>query len=263
MGRKPREWAEILPGKWRSVRFVDSHLHLDGSEAIDAINLASAIGTTLVTCGTDKKTSLAGVKLKTDHPVEVSAFVGVHPSEALKESSMAWLDKALDRAVGVGEIGLDPKYSAIGVRSAQMRLFKKQLEVAQAASKPVQVHSRGAEAECLEVLAGYDLKSVLMHWFEGEDWINEVLRRGYYVSVGPALIYSRKLQRVARSMNRDRVLVETDFPVAYSPLGGVRGPSLIGSVVFKLAELWGIAFEDARASILENSCKFLSLPEKG
>ena len=193
----------------------------------------------------------------------MKAFVGVHPSEALKTTDLSWLAQDLRRATGIGEIGLDPKYSEMGRGSPQMKTFLAQLEVAQAGSKPTQVHSRDAERECLDVLGGFALPSVLLHWFQGEGLLQDVVERGYYVSFGPSLLYSKKLQRMAMGSPHGQVLVETDSPVPFGPLGGVHGPSLVPSVVFKLSELWGQGFEETRGVVTVNSMRFLGLREKG
>jgi TatD DNase family protein len=245
------------------VRFVDSHLHLEGPGAEEQLSIARATGSLLVSCGVSRETSAIALKQAEAFPKVVKAFVGVHPSEVLKETSLAWMEQALARASGVGEIGLDPKYSDNGPGSAQMRAFLAQLEMAQAANKPVQVHSRDAERECLDALAGFDLCHVLMHWFQDEGLAGEVVDRGYFVSFGPSVLYSKKLQRMARRCPHGQVLTETDFPVPFGPLGGGLGPALLPSVVFKLSELWGDEFEDTRSILTGNALKFLGLSEKG
>ena len=191
------------------------------------------------------------------------AFVGVHPSEALKSTSLSWLEQDLRRASGIGEIGLDPKYSDKGPGSAQMKTFLAQLDMAQATRKPIQVHSRDAERECLDVLSGFPLGAVLMHWFQGEGLLQEALGRGFFVSFGPSILYSKKLQRMAVRTSKDQVLTETDSPVPFGALGGVHGPSLVPSVVFKLSEVWGLGFEETRATLAGNAMRFLGLSEKG
>jgi Tat protein secretion system quality control protein TatD with DNase activity len=60
-----------------------------------------------------------------------------------------------------------------------------------------------------------------------------------------------------------QVLSETDSPVAFEPLGGAHGPSLIPSVVFKLAELWRMSFEEAREIVCQNAYRFLGEAGKG
>ena len=243
------------------MRFVDSHSHLGDMDAREALALGEATGMLIVSCGTDRRSSRASLKLAAGAPGRVVAFVGVHPSE--KSGGLGWLPEALEAATGLGEVGLDPSYSPAGPRGAQRRTFVAQLELAQKLGKPVQVHSRGAEETVLEVLDGFRLRGVLMHWFESEERLPAALDRGYLVSYGPAVLYSRRLQRMAAKSNPDQVLTETDSPVAYGPLGGVKGPSLVPSVVFKLAELWGGGFEEARVRVAGNAGRFLRLPEKG
>ena len=244
------------------MRFVDSHLHLGGPDALQALALASSNDTLLLTCGIDQESSWEGVNLAILTRT-ARAFVGVHPSEVLKEPALDWLPGALERASGVGEIGLDPKYSPVGPGSTQVRAFREQLEAAEHAAKPIQVHSRNAEEDCMEALSSFGLKSVLFHWFQDEGRLRRVQDRGYFVSFGPSLVYSKKLQRMAADSARELVLTETDSPVAYVPLGGVSGPSLVPSVVFRLAELWEMTFEEARELVRQNAVRYLGSSEKG
>ena len=245
------------------MRFVDSHLHLGEEGAWEHLRESAATDTLLVTCGTDRKTSLGGVTLAKASPERLKAFVGVHPSEAEKSKGAGWLERGVAESDGVGEIGLDPSYSTVGPRSAQMKLFIAQVEVAQNAGKPVQVHSRGAEKAAIEALDGFRLKGVLMHWFEKEELVQEVLGRGYFVSFGPAILYSKRLQRMAAKAPPGQVLTETDSPVPYGPLRGAYGPSLVPSVVFKLAQLWGTSFQEARGYTVAGAVRVLGLSSKG
>ena len=244
------------------MRFVDSHLHLEGPGASVAVDLGEANDTLLVTCGVDRKTSLQGLRLASSSP-GVRAFVGVHPSEALKERRISWVRETLPQATGLGEVGLDPKYSAVGPRSAQMKAFLGQLVEARKLEKPIEVHSRGAENLCLDALLSIGVKRVLMHWFQSDGALPRVLDSGYLVSFGPSIVYSKKLQRMAARCDPSQVLTESDFPVGYGPLGTARGPALIPSVVFKLSEVWGLPFEDARAAVSRNAMAFLGSSEKG
>lgn len=227
------------------------------------LSFARANDMLLLSSGVDRHSSERILGLAREHPDVVQAFVGIHPSEAGKGLDLSWLQSALKDASGAGEIGLDPKYSSLGTESPQMKAFEAQLAAAEKAGKPVQVHSRDAERACLDVLSSIRLKSVLMHWFQGEELVGVIRDRGYFVSFGPALIYSKKLQRIASSSDPRLVLSETDGPVAFEALGGVQGPSLVPSVVFKLAELWRVSFEEGRESISRNGFRYLGVAGKG
>ena len=97
---------------------------------------------------------------------------------------------------------------------------------------------------CLDVLEGYTLGASLMHWFEGEDCVSRVIARERFVSFGPAILYSKKLQKIADRCPPEFVLAESDGPVAFAALGGAEGPGLIPSVAFKLGEVWGKSFDE-------------------
>ncbi len=241
------------------MSFIDSHVHLSACASPEAIlRLARRSRLCLLSCGVDMETSLSTLGYASEEPVLVRAFVGLHPSEAEKDDAdLGWLGKAVEAASGVGEVGLDPKYSQCGAGSRQMECFVRQLEVSERWGKPVQVHSRGAERQCLDVLGSHDLGPVLMHWFQGEEELAEVIDRGYFVSYGPALLTSKRLQQMAARVPPGRVLTESDGPVAFSSLGGRSGPSLMPTVVFKLAQIWGRPFQDSAAQVALNSQEFL------
>ncbi len=240
------------------MRFIDSHVHLsDYADTSQIMKLASSAGVLLISAATGATSSTRTVSLARENPSSVRAFVGVHPSEAEKERTAAWVESYLGSASGVGEIGLDPKYSEVAQTSIQMGLFREQLAFAERSGKPVQVHSRGAERVCLGELATFRLPAVQLHWFEGDELLRVANERGYYVSFGPALIFSKKLQRMAAAWDRERVLVESDGPVSFTPLGGAGGPWLVPSVLFKLAEVLRSPFEEMSRTVLDNNLRFL------
>jgi len=98
-----------------------------------------------------------------------------------------------------------------------------------------------------------------MHWFEGQEegTTSEVVSRGYFVSFGPALLYSKKLRTLATVIPEERALTESDGPVSFKALGGAGGPETIASVAFGLAELRGRGFSEMTARLDENIRAFL------
>ena len=248
----------MAPGA--TAPLTDVHVHLPAyPDPSTVVESASRSGIRLISVTVSPEEAVTSLRLKRETPTAFRAFIGVHPSEAestpsgIEELSPLW-----ESADGVGEVGLDPKYSEVSAKSAQMRLFEGQVAVAARLHKPLEVHSRGAEGKCLDVLEGYSPPSVLMHWFEGEEFVERVLSRPRcFVSFGPALLYSKKLARVAKRLPPDAVLTESDGPVAFAALGGPAGPGLVPSVAFRLAELWGMRFEDAAHQLSVNFDRFL------
>ena len=200
------------------------------------------------------------LRIRSENPQNVRCFVGVHPSDAITTAGgppSTGLAPFLARCDGIGEIGLDEKYSSTSEGGAQMEAFLDQLRLAEELGKPVQVHSRGSEQKCMDILGTFRLKTVLMHWFEGEALVSEAASRGYYFSLGPALLYSKKLRRIAQAVPAERLLTESDGPVSFGPLRGAGGPNLIASVLFRLAEIRGERYGDLERTVEENAGRFL------
>lgn len=221
------------------------------------MKLARCTGTRLVSCTVKPSEAELNLRLKRDHPDTVVCFLGVHPSDVTPELPSVQLTPMMGLCDGIGEVGLDAKYSDASDGSVQMRCFLDQLELAERWGKPLQVHSRGSERACLEALTSYRLRSVLMHWFEDEERLSEVNSRGYFVSVGPAVLYSKRIRRIATRVAGERLLTESDGPVSFKPIRGSGGPSLIPSVLFALAELRGAEFAAVAETVEDNLRAYL------
>ncbi len=240
--------------------FFDAHVHLPAyPDPERVVASARTRGMSLVSVTVSAAEAAPNLLLRKAHPSTLRCFLGVHPSEALtSEGALDRLAPLWEGADGVGEVGLDPKYSEVSPMSTQMLLFRAQVEVAERLRKPLQVHSRGAEEACLDVLEGRSLRSLLMHWFEGEELLGRVVsQQSSFVSFGPALLYSKKLLRMARKCPVESVLTESDGPVPFAALGGAEGPGLVPSVAFKLAEIWGKSLDEAVHQLALNAESYL------
>ncbi len=245
--------------------YYDSHLHLSECSDIESIlNFAGSEPFELFSNSVGVGDSRRNLELGRRHPEKVRVFVGIHPSEASRDQPLEELELLSRDADGIGEVGLDPKYSSVEEGSPQVRLFAGQLGLAERLGKPVQVHTRDAEKACLDKLNSFHPPRVLLHWFEGEELASRAAGRGYYVSFGPALLYSKKLARIAKGYPEELVMTESDAPVSYRTLGElVAGPYLIPSVVFFLAQLKGVDFKEMETSLSENSRRYLNGGRKG
>jgi TatD DNase family protein len=240
---------------------TDAHVHLASyPDPLQEVEVAKKRGMRLVSVGVSVGEAASNLLIRRQEPETVRWFVGIHPSEtaAPGDADLEGLAGFWEAADGVGEIGLDPKYSEVSPGSTQMVIFRRQLDKADLLDKPVQVHSRGAEATCLEVLETYSLRAVLLHWFEGEEMIQRAVSIPHsFFSFGPAILYSKKLSRIARKCPEETVLTESDGPVSFGPLGGAKGPGLIPSVAVKLSELWGKSFDETTSRLAENAERYL------
>jgi TatD DNase family protein len=253
------------------LSFVDAHIHLaDPGYAGKVEEVVEDANQHNISCmlsnATDYETSLATISLAKRYPGRVLAAVGVHPFTATKTESFqldefaALIGENADWVRAIGEIGLDGKYTQDErIKNREQEVFRFFLGMAEERNLPAVVHSRQAVAEILDVLAEFKVPKILFHWYDGpiED-IHLLKERGYWISIGPAVLYSRRIGEIVRAVDLSMVLSETDGPVSYRGLfeGQLTQPSFVVAVVQKIAEIKGSSLELVRNQILSNFQKF-------
>jgi TatD DNase family protein len=225
---------------------IDTHAHLDACEQpADAVRRARAAGVTrILTVGTTVAGCGDALALAEGHD-EVFAILGIHPHEAARPAGADELRGLLahPRAVAVGETGLD-FFRDYAPRDAQRRLFEAERDLAAELGKALVVHTRSADDETAEVLAGF-AGTVVLHCFSSPALLPVALERGYYVSFAGNVTYPKaeELREAARAVPEDRILAETDTP--YLAPQPVRGrPNEPANVVHTLSVLARARDED-------------------
>lgn len=195
--------------------------------------------------------------------------LGVHPHEAGKAdakalSELARLLKTEDKAVALGEIGLDYHYDFYP-REVQQKAFQEQLELARELDLPVVLHVREAYGDAMDILRGHrqGLRGV-MHCFSGSPEIaRECVGMGLYVAFGGSVTFhnARKVVESAAAVPLERLLIETDCPyMAPVPHRGKRNESsLLTPVIQKLAEIHGVGEEELAEITYQNACAAFGL----
>ena len=249
------------------MSFVDAHIHLADpgyagkvEEVVENANRHNV--SKMLSNATDYETSLATIDLAKQYPSKVLAAVGVHPYTATKTESFhldkfaALLDENRDCVRAIGEIGLDGKYTQDErIKNRQQEIFRFFLKLAEERNLPAVVHSRQAVTETLDTLADFKALKTLFHWYDGPiENLQLFKERGYWISISPAILYSRRISEIARAADLSIMLSETDGPVSYRGLFGdeLTQPSLVVAVVQKIAEIKGLKLELVRDQILSN-----------
>ncbi len=231
----------------------DSHAHLDDTrfdgirdELLSSMNKNGVCG--IISCGCDTESSKRAIELSEKYGFVYSA-VGYHP-ENLKDGVDLEEIERLSRhkkCVAIGEIGLDYYWEKENA-DLQKEVFKKQLELAKRADKPVIIHDRDAHGDTLEILKKYKPAGVL-HCFSGSyEMAEEVLKMGMYIGVGGVITFknAKKLPDVVRDLPADRLLLETDCPyLAPEPFRGkLCFSGMIKLTAEKIAEIRGVSAEE-------------------
>lgn len=232
------------------THIFDSHAHYDDerfsedlAELLASFPEAGVSG--VISCGVNAETSRFAVRLAEKYPFMYAA-AGFHPLnlEDVPDDIVSELRPILaaDKAVAVGEIGLDYHYEKES-REAQLSLFETQLQLANELGLPVIVHDREAHEDTMRLLKQYKPKGVV-HCFSGSvEMAKEVLKLGMYIGLGGAVTFKNAVKpvEVAAMVPEERLLVETDAPyMTPVPFRGKRCDSrLIAYTAERLAEIRG------------------------
>ena len=228
---------------------IDTHAHLDAcaDRPSALIRRARSAGVDrIVTVGTGIDSCRAALEIAELHE-EVFAALGIDPHQAgdAEAGRIGELRDLLehDKAVAVGETGLD-YFRERAPRDRQRRLFAAQLELATELGKPVVIHTRDADADTADVLAGFD-GTVVMHCFSSPGLLQTVVERGYYVSFAGNVTYPKAgdLRASAAQVPAERILAETDSPYL-APQSRRGRPNEPANVALTIAELAKIRGED-------------------
>jgi TatD DNase family protein len=248
------------------LSYVDAHIHLaDAGYAgkVEELIADSAQHNVsmLLSNAVDYETSIQTIQLAKQYPGRVLAAVGVHPSTVTFEPNRNLQLEKFEQTIkqdaeyisAIGEIGLDGKYTQDrSLKRQQLETFRFFLRLAERQKLPVVVHSRQAVEETLKTLAEFNLRQVLLHWYDGPpEKLLPLKNQGYFISIGPALLYSRRISEIARTTDLSMILTETDGPVPYRGLfeSQLTKPSFVIEVVRKLSEVKSVNPESARDSI--------------
>ncbi len=245
---------------------IDSHTHLHLCEASNAqlVEAAAAVGVTrMLTVGIDGASCRAALAAAEDFP-QVYAAIGRHPNAAkgFDDADLAELRAlaAHPRCVAIGETGLDFYRDTAPPRADQERAFAAQIALARDTDKPLVIHTRAAEGETLDQLAGEaDGVSVVMHCFSMPEHLDECVARGYAISFAGNVTYKNAadLADAAKRVPEERLLVETDAP--YLTPRVVRKhrnqPAFAMHTLEFAARLRGVAVDELGAAVERNAAR--------
>jgi len=191
----------------------------------------------------------------------VSCMVAAHPhfadgySEQIEQGIFRFCDEA--KPVGFGEAGLDFHYNYSKPEN-QEKVFARQIAMAAELRLPLIIHAREAENRVMAMLeeSGFDGK-VVFHCYTGniED-AEEILKRGYYISISGILTFPKAayLREIVKMIPPDRIFTETDSPyLAPIPFRGkTNAPLYVQYTAQTIAEIKQISVETLNRAVNEN-----------
>ena len=258
------------------MKLFDSHCHLndekyneDRKELIE--NLRKQGVKRLVTAGYSIESSKEAIKLSKEYDF-IYATIGISPNDVPKTledldkdlNSIKDLYKEGEKIVAVGEIGLDYYWNTEN-KEIQKEAFKRQIELANNLNLPIQIHTREAIADTLEILKNNKVnKKGIFHCCPfNRELVKEGLKLGFYISfAGPTTFKnSKNAVEIIKMVPDDKMLVETDSPyLSPEPFRGKRNdPSRVQYIIKKIAEVKEKSFEEIEKMVYENANTIFNL----
>ncbi len=218
---------------------IDSHAHLHEVYPTDkAIENARELGIKhIVAVGMDLDSNKKTLALAKEYPGMVLPSIGYHPwliKEKEVDENLAFIETHLERCIALGEVGLDYKVKV--KKPLQFEVLSQTLQLAKEKEKPVILHSRFSHKRTHAMVSDAGIKKVVFHWYSGPiEILEKIINDGYYISATPALAYSPPHSAAITNMPLEKILIETDSPVAYQ--GKVSDPSHLLDTLHHLSVL--------------------------
>lgn len=241
---------------------IDTHTHLcDPAFDVDrqeVIKRAIAVGVDrIISVSETLADAERNLKLADVYP-EILPAAGLYPTildieEA--EKMIAFIRKHKANLVAIGEVGLDYwKVQEEADREIQSAIFRRFIDLSLELDLPLNVHSRSAGKQTIEMLLKRGAKRVQMHAFDGKaSTAQSAVEAGYYFSIPPSIVRSRQKQKLVKSLPVKCLLFETDSPVL-SPIPGERNePANITVALKAVAEIKEMAVDEIKTAVEENA----------
>lgn len=240
------------------MKLIDTHAHLDFPKLSDdldeTLEAAREAGVErIVTIGASRELDSNYRALEIAQQYDwIRCTSGIHPHDAdiANEETFGVIRDEFsenDQVVGIGETGLDYYYEKATIEN-QKWSFRKHLELADELGKPVVIHSRDADEDCIAMLEETGVTHGILHCFTGGRWMAEQLwDMGFYLSFSGIVTFgsASELLEIAAETPEDRILFETDSPFL-APVpnrGKTNQPAYVRHTAAKIAEARGVELE--------------------
>lgn len=247
------------------MHWIDIHTHLNMLEipVPEALRLAQLNDVQkVITISTDTEDMPWVVETARQNPGKVYCTVGIHPQDAqmynegVRQQMRTFA--AENFVVALGEMGLDFHHSNAS-HEVQRAAFRGQLELSVELGLPVEIHTREAESDTVEILKSFGGRvKGLLHCFTGTQWLaDEALALGLNISISGIATFksAQALRDVIKNVPLDRLHVETDAPfLAPAPHRGKKNhPAFMIHTAEEVARLKNVSLQELKQQVEANA----------
>jgi TatD DNase family protein len=259
------------------MKLVDVHCHINHESFKDdldkVIQRAKKVGVQAIfLSGVNPETNREVLEYTRKYPL-IKASLGIYPTDAIGmgsdetglaehegkidvDNELKFIQKNIENVAAIGEIGMDFHWATKEeTYEEQAAIFRKIIRFAIKHKKPIVIHSRKAEAECLEILE-QEIKnneiSIINHCFSGrKSLMTKAIELGHYFSIPPCIVKASNFQTLVKKAPLTQLLTETDSPWL-APDKGRNEPAFVTYSIKKIAEVKDITEKEVSEQIWEN-----------
>lgn len=223
------------------MQYFDSHSHYNDekfeSDYEEILKKVYENGVTkLINAGADIDTSKKSIEMAQKYKFTYST-VGISPNDIAE--SIEKIDEQLEiikelvkneKVVAIGEIGLDYYWNKEN-KELQKYAFIEQIKIANENNLPIQIHTREAVNDTLEILKDIEKpqKGAIFHCCPlNQELVKEGIKLGIYISLAGTITFknSKNANEIIKMIPLEQMLIETDSPyLAPEPNRGTRNDS--------------------------------------
>jgi TatD DNase family protein len=114
----------------------------------------------------------------------------------------------------------------------------------------------------LALLRTEGVARAVFHWHKAAPEVTRaIVERGYYISVTPETCYRQRDQDLVADVPLRNLVIETDGPWPYGGEfeGRLTEPTFLGRIVEAVAAVKGVAREDVRDAVVQNTIRLFRL----
>ena len=233
--------------------FTDTHCHIyhEYYDDIDKVINECEVNNVkyFINSGGDAKSNIEVLETIKNYP-NMYAALGLHPEEAKRYSNedIKFIENNLNnpKVLAIGEIGLDYHYGKES-KDEQIKLFEKQLELAEKYNIPVIIHSRDATEDTINTLQKYNVKGTI-HSFSGSlETARIYIKMGYLLGINGVITFKNShLKEIIKEIDPSHIVLETDSPyLTPEPFRGTsNNPKHIKEIAEFVSELYDISTQE-------------------
>lgn len=243
-------------------RLIDTHAHLcddrfdpDRQSVIERAFAAGVVGIILI--GETIADAHFNLELAKHEP-RLHLAAGLYPGNADLEKIaeiIAFIKENQKQIIAIGEVGLDFQLAReANQRELQTQVLRQFVGLSLQTNLPINVHSRSAAKETVELLLATGAKNVQMHAYHGKHSVAlQGVEAGFYFSVPTSIVRSQQIREWVEKVPLEKLLLESDSPVLGPETGQRNQPANIALSVPIIAQIKNLSTQEVAEQLFSNT----------